>query len=120
MDRVIESWEISRLQLQNIRGFRELTLNVREAAGKARKRTLIVGKNGTGKSTVLRAIALGLADETDASRLISEPIGGFLTRRYTSGRIEVDLVETDTHLTGIKLQKRIQRASTDRESISWT
>ena len=33
---------------------------------------LVVGDNGTGKSTVLKSIALGLCDETSAAGLLKE------------------------------------------------
>src|SRR4051794_7344137 len=79
MEIVAKPFEITRIRLENIRGFRELDLDISSHDGAPRKRTLIIGKNGTCKSALLRAIAIGLTDDTDASRLISEPIGGLVT-----------------------------------------
>src|ERR1700704_6294610 len=104
MERVLDSFRITKLLLEHIRGFRELKLDFRNADGRVRPRTLIVGKNGTGKSTILRAIALALADQTDASKLISEPLGGFLARRRLSGDIEVGLTETGTESSVMRAQ----------------
>lgn len=50
------------VQLNNLRAFRELVLLVEAEDGAPRKRTLLIGKNGRCKSTLLRAIAIGLAD----------------------------------------------------------
>ncbi|HSS52758.1 MAG TPA: AAA family ATPase [Thermoanaerobaculia bacterium] len=119
MDRVISSFELARAALFNIRGFQNIDLDVRGLAGRPRKRTLIVGKNGTGKTTLLRAIAIGLADQTDASRLVSEQTGGLVNdKRFLNGKIEIDLVETGTAEIGLKIHKSLVRFSGDKERIS--
>lgn len=82
---------ISRIRLEGIRGFRELDLDLLGEEAEPRHRTLIIGKNGTRKTTILRAIALGLCDSADANALIAEPIGGFLSERERDGRIEIIL-----------------------------
>jgi len=82
---------ISRIRLENIRGFRELDLDLRGPDGKPRRRTLIIGKNGTCKTTVLRAIALGLCDVSDAHALLSEPVGDFLAADASLGSILVEM-----------------------------
>ncbi len=79
---------ISRIRLENIRGFRELEIDLSGKDG-PRRRTVIIGKNGTCKTSVLRAIALGLCDLTDANSLISEPIGVLIHTGADEGRIEV-------------------------------
>lgn len=86
---------ISRIRLENIRGFRELDLDVRRPDGEPRRRTLIIGKNGTCKTTVLRAIALGLCDVSDANALLTEPIGDFISADASDGRIHVELKEDE-------------------------
>jgi len=83
---------ISRILLESIRGFRELEIDLSSNQG-PRKRTLIIGKNGTCKTSVLRAIALGLCDLTDATTLISEPIGEMTHRNADEGVIEIWLEE---------------------------
>lgn len=66
---------ISHIRLENIRSFQELEIDLAGENGSPRRRTVIIGKNGTCKTSVLRAIALGLCDLTDATTLFSEPIG---------------------------------------------
>ena len=80
---------ISRIRLENIRGFRELAIDL--SGARSRKRTLIIGKNGTCKTSVLRAIALGLCDVSDAATLITEPIGEMTHRGVSKGVIEIVL-----------------------------
>src|SRR5689334_11423239 len=79
---------ISRIRLENIRSFRELEIDLSGQDGSPRRRTVIIGKNGTCKTSVLRAIALGLCDLTDATTLFSEPIGEMATHRE-SGSISI-------------------------------
>jgi hypothetical protein len=80
---------ISRIRLKNLRGFRDLDLDFRGPDGRARMRTLIIGKNGTCKTTLLRAIALGLCDYSDANALMAEPIGGLVSEGTNEGEIEI-------------------------------
>src|SRR5262245_42910864 len=82
---------ISRIRLENIRGFRELDLDLRDSDGEPRRRTLIIGQNGTCKTTVLRAIALSFCDLGEANALLVEPIGGFISANSPSGLIHVHL-----------------------------
>lgn len=90
---------ISRIRLENIRGFGELDLNVR-----GRRRTLIIGKNGTCKTTVLRAIALGFCGLRDANALLAEPIGGLVSDEADEGLIEISL--DDAPLLTTRIEKR--------------
>jgi hypothetical protein len=98
---------ISRVHLENIRSFRELEIDLSGREGGPRRPTLIIGKNGTSKTSLLRAIALGLCDMTDANALISEPIGAMIHRDATEGRIRLWLEEGGTkfELTSILRQE---------------
>src|SRR5262245_25603909 len=80
---------IGRIYLQNIRGFRELDIDLQGDSLLPRRRTLIIGKNGTCKTSVLRAIALGLCDFQDANALLAEPIGRLVSTGASEGRIEI-------------------------------
>lgn len=82
---------IARIRLLNLRGFRELDLDLRGPDGRSRMRTLIIGKNGTCKTTVLRAIALGVCDISDGNALLAEPIGGLLSEGADAGAIHIYL-----------------------------
>lgn len=117
MERATDWFEITRLRLQRIRGFEDLNLDFLDADSQPRKRILIIGKNGTCKSSLLRAIAIGLAEPTDASRLISEPIGGFVTAWAPDGSIEIYGREVTKGSPEIRFHKKLRRHG-DKESFA--
>ncbi len=99
---------ISRIRLENIRGFRELEIDLSGEQG-PRKRTVIIGKNGTCKTSVLRAIALGLCDLPDANALVSEPIGEMIHRDRAVGEIRLRIDQAERVLD-------LERAGVVRQS----
>src|SRR5437868_3904083 len=49
------------LSLENVRCFKETqTLDLSDGQGKPRQWTILLGNNGTGKTTILQALALGM------------------------------------------------------------
>ncbi len=84
---------ISHISLRHVRSFRNLDLDLTTRSGskppKARLHTIIIGENGTGKTTLLRAIAVGLADRKDASGLLAEPTGQFVAEGTSTATIEI-------------------------------
>lgn len=110
---------ISAIRLKQIRGFGQLELDLkrRRAVGKgrpssARMRTVIIGRNGTCKSTLLRCIAIGLSDQNDASGLVSEPIGLLVREGYKNAVIEIELQVRKTGISKVKIRTHL---STDGE-----
>ncbi|MFN0096339.1 MAG: AAA family ATPase [Dehalococcoidia bacterium] len=75
---------ITRVRLENIRGFRELEFEVPMPEATA-PCTVIIGKNGTGKSTLLRAIALPLVRGEEAFELVRQPNGSYLRAESDAG-----------------------------------
>ena len=73
------TYYISRIKLSNIRGFRSLNLSLLDKDQRPRLHTLIIGKNGTGKTTLLRCLAIGLCEPSDGNALVSEDIGQLIT-----------------------------------------
>ncbi len=61
---------ITKLHLENIKCFDELSLDLTTPEGEPRMWTILVGENGTGKSTILQMVALTLAGFEAASELI--------------------------------------------------
>lgn len=76
---------IHKVALANIRGFHYLEIH------NWSKQTLIVGKNGTGKTTLLRAIALALCPESDAHSLLLGTNGSLISFGKSEARIQVNL-----------------------------
>jgi predicted ATPase len=109
------------LELENVRGFVSLHLDFgdpRETAGRpvsSRQRaTVIVGRNGTNKSTLLRALALGVASRSDASALLATETGSFVRKGATNARITVHLQYPDGR--PLKLEKQLKRED-DRSDL---
>ncbi|MDG9921685.1 AAA family ATPase [Pseudomonas juntendi] len=68
---------LSSIQFSNIRGFKDFSLSFEEGK-KHRQWTVFIGDNGHGKTTILRAIALGLGDEVTSSELLALLPGKFI------------------------------------------
>ena len=87
---------ITGIRLKHIRGFEKLNLDLSGSSPRAarpRMRTVIIGENGTCKTTLLRCIAIGLCDKKDASGLLPEPIGQLVAVDENDATIEIDLLE---------------------------
>ena len=84
---------VSRVCLKHIRGISNLELNF-SIDCEPQASTLLIGRNGTGKSSILRSIVLGLASETDATALLAEKFGSpFISKGQDKGTIELDYVD---------------------------
>lgn len=86
---------LRRLHIENFKGLKQLDVSFIREDGSVRPLTLLLGANGSGKTSVLQAIALVLSL---ATRKIAEPGDftwpGFLLERIGSGghtRIELEL-----------------------------
>ena len=79
---------ITRVRLKNIRCFENIDLKF-DLNGPKLPWTLILGDNATGKSALLRAIAIGLCDEPSAAGLIKESDEGYIKRGKDSGWIRI-------------------------------
>lgn len=81
---------LQQLTLSNVRGFRTgaeaPTLNFRRPDGSYEGWTVVAGRNGSGKSTFLRAIALALAGPTVARSLVSG-FGGWINDQESEAAV---------------------------------
>jgi predicted ATP-binding protein involved in virulence len=64
---------LKQLTLKHFRGLDDVSLNFIDTKGKPRHQTLLLGENGMGKSTILKAIALIGAGSNSLSELIGNP-----------------------------------------------
>lgn len=101
---------IKNIRLKTIKGFKDLNISVSNENKAPRRRTIILGKNGTCKSTLLRCIAIGLCDAADGNALIAEPIGRLVSEDVSTATIELELIShegTDkTHKIITKLENK--------------
>ena len=96
---------ISRVSLQNVRSFRRLDLEFTKRSRSRRGprlHTVLIGENGIGKTTLLRAIAVGVADRKDTSGLLAEPTGQFVGDPNKEAVIEIEIRHPDRPSATIK------------------
>lgn len=114
--------KISRLILKNIKCYKFLDLSFEQEDESLRKRTVILGNNGTGKSTVLKSIALILAGSSALGELLGS-VDDWIRHKQDSGSIEIHLKTSRNEARFIKLE--FQRGDTltriierNKESLS--
>ena len=95
---VLRNLQISEIELSNIRCFEKLTIGLKEN-GKPLQWAIILGDNALGKTTLLRSIALGLCNESDATVLMRSVPGGFVRQGSDEGYIKIKLSEVDIYET---------------------
>lgn len=109
-------YHIKNIRLENIKGFKELNISVSDENKASRKRTIILGKNGTCKSTLLRCIAIGLCDAADGNALIAEPIGRLVSEDASTATIELELISHEGADTPRKIITKLENKN-DKDSI---
>ncbi len=85
---------LQRIELENVRSIEHLELNFKSDSDKPRRWTLLLGENGTGKSSILRSIALITAGSAALSELLLKP-DSWVRLGAKGCRIEADLVTAD-------------------------
>jgi energy-coupling factor transporter ATP-binding protein EcfA2 len=84
-----EVWDlyIERVRIKDIRGFTEVDLDLVRPGGSCAGWTVLAGRNGAGKSTFLKALALSASGPT-AARSLVEGFSGWIRSGRKEGRIE--------------------------------
>lgn len=101
---MIKGIYIQAIELKNIRGFNHLSINLETGDGQ-RMMSVIIGRNGTCKSTLLRCLALALCHETDAAALLADFDGRLVSEGSTIGSITLIIKNASETQTGtISLQ----------------
>lgn len=100
---------LSHLRLRNIRSFSLLDLPLTSNSGKLRLWTLLLGDNATGKTTILRSIAIGLNDESSAAGLVREVTGSLVQQGKNRGVIYCELVDGRRKWTVVTTIQRMSR-----------
>ncbi|HEY0153095.1 MAG TPA: AAA family ATPase [Longimicrobium sp.] len=85
---------LKRIELHNVRSIEHLELSFDTEAGTPRKWTLVLGENGTGKSSVLRSIALIVAGSEALPELLVRP-DSWIRLGADECSIEADLVTAE-------------------------
>jgi len=83
---------VSKVQLTNIKCFGQASLEI-DHGGQGAPWTVVVGDNASGKTALLRSLALGLCDESSAAGLMKESDEGYVRRGEQGGEIVIELVD---------------------------
>ncbi len=81
--------QLEHLSLENVRSFASLELPLHSSDPEAGQWILLLGDNGTGKSTILRSLVLAMADRDVASSLVADAGIPFRREGQESGQIRV-------------------------------
>jgi predicted ATPase len=87
---------IKKIFLEKIRCFKDIEISY-DLSGDAPPWTVIVGDNAAGKTTLLRSIAIGLCDESNAAGLMKESDSGYVRDGEREGKIIIDLSEENNN-----------------------
>ena len=90
---------ISKVELKNFRCFEDVTIEA-DVGGAVAPWTLLTGDNASGKTTLLKAIALGLCDGSSAAGLLRESDSGYIRHDKDLGRVRISLVESEGDRAG--------------------
>ncbi|MFF9220806.1 AAA family ATPase [Streptomyces viridosporus] len=80
---------VTRIQLRNIKGFSQKRAVDLELPGRSGW-IVLAGRNSSGKSTLLQAVALALAGP-DVARELNPDFSGWLTRKVRDGQVAVEV-----------------------------
>ena len=83
---------IKRIILKNIRGFKELDFDLTRGDGSYAGWTVFTGDNGSGKSALLKAIAVGLVGK-ETARALQPSFQGWIREGEKDALIQIELVE---------------------------
>ena len=98
---------VASLRLVNIKCFAKASLQFDH--GGATPWAVIVGDNATGKTVLLRSLALGLCDQTSAAGLMKESDEGYIRRPNREGQIVVDLYDPDSPETLYRITTKLTK-----------
>ncbi|WP_428263308.1 AAA family ATPase [Haliangium sp.] len=112
---------LRRLQVQNARCFKDIDVDFMRKRS-PRMRTIIVGDNGSGKTSLLRAIAIGMCQQREASALMSDLAGDFVRRNKRGNyadRAVIDLSFLDPNDPGAELRitTEVERGAAGQETV---
>jgi hypothetical protein len=119
---------LTKVELVNIRCFQELAVSLASEDGPI-SWAMVLGDNASGKTTLLRSIALGLCRQSDATALIKQIPGDFVRRGEKEGQVTLRLREAGgarTYTITTRISKtrdaaeEIVQQETDPSEFPWS
>ena len=110
---------LSKVALRNIKCLpEEVTFAIPPPSAERPSWTLVLGDNGTGKTSILRCIAISLCDEIAAPALLAELPGDMIRTGQERAEIEVELKSTLVDPKQIKIRTTLRKKNSTGESIN--
>lgn len=117
---------IKKISLRNIRCFKKFEMEF-DIDGEISPFALILGNNATGKTTLIKSIALGMCDESSAASLMKEADAGYIRDGMKRGYITIELQRNkrgktyriQTTLIKEHNWERLSQKIDDRENFPW-
>lgn len=118
LNRKFKNLIVSEVEIENIRCFDKVSLSFFSEENLVRW-AMVLGDNAAGKSTLLRCIALGLCNESDAVVLMKDVSGDFVRKGAQEGFIKIHLREDkkSKRLKKYTITTRISQKSEDGSEI---
>src|SRR5947209_20185381 len=105
---------VKRIRLKNVRGFGEVDLDLSRPDGSFAGWTVLAGRNGSGKTTFLRALALVMTG-TRGAGILCESFANWI--RVGKARAEID---AEVEVSPSDYAAKQGRLSPDSFSLVWT
>ena len=104
---------ITRIELKNIRSITDLKIEMSRFS----ESIILTGDNGSGKSTILRCIAMGISDEDSAASVLRELSGDLVRSGEDDGTITIYLAngnaskyKIETKILSLKTFEKVKQS----------
>lgn len=104
------NFKVDHISISNIRSIQNLNLKLSSS-----NFTVFLGDNSVGKSTLLRALSIGLASASDATAMLKELPGPFIRNGSEDAEIVIDLADSTGQT--FKITTKLSRNSDQSEQI---
>ena len=112
---------ISKIRVDNIKCFPgNVEIDLSQPSADNPSWTLLLGNNGTGKTSLLRCIAMCLCDETGASGLLTELSGNIIRNGCKKAEIELQLVSAIEPTSSYKITTTFHKTDSNTEGLKQT
>ncbi len=106
---------LKQIYIKNFRCFEEVTIDLHSPTAERASWLLVLGDNSTGKTALLRCIAIGLCDETSASALVRELPGDLIRNGEKEATITLEFEDPNQGARTFHLTTTIRRTGSGEE-----
>ncbi len=100
---------IASLEIEGICCFKDHSKIDFQIANNIAETAIILGNNGTGKTTILRSIALGLCDPSSSTGLMQELYGDMINSEKDTGSVRINFMSNDKNVKAPWIESTLSR-----------